>query len=227
MVWACQARRLSSAWGERHWRERVAGAVLTWMAVVNMAAVVDAQDQPAVTRVEEDWQLDIDTPNSVRSSPQLNCLTSTGADAQLLYALVLVNQSGSVGGNLTLQLWDGSRLLTSTDIPNTSATLDTVGERFNWTTRLSISHGVLTAEVFNFSSSRRANSSGKATIASISAPTKLNDLSNYDPNVTCARSGVEFGSMRVQKLMLRKTRVYTGKQKSVETSLERIVFQNN
>lgn len=198
------------------------------LAVVSLAICNPSQIRAEdVTAIEEDWQLDIDTPNSVRSSPQLNCLTSTRADAQSQYALVLVNQPGSVGGNLKLQLWDGSRLLTSTDVPNTSATLDTVGERINWTTRLSISHGVLTAEVFNFSSSRRGNSSGKTTIASISATTSLNDLSNYDSNVTCARSGVEFGSMRVQKLTLRKTRVFTGKQKSVETSLERVMFQNN
>ena len=100
------------------------------------------------------------------------------------------------------------------------------GERVNWTTRLSISKGVLTAEVFDLSSTTWGNSSGKTTIASISAPTSLHDLNSYDPNVTCQNSGVEFGNMRVQKLMLRKTRVFTGKQKSVETSLERVVFQS-
>jgi hypothetical protein len=198
------------------------------LAVVPLAIFNPSQIYAdGVTAIEEDWQLDIDTPNSLRSSPQIKCLTSTGADVRSQYAVVLVNQPGSVGVNLQLQLWEGSRLLTSTDVPKTSANHNTIGERINWTTRLSINNGVLTAEVFNFSSTTWGNSSGKTTIASISAPTSLNDLSNYDPNVTCVHTGVEFGSMRVQKLMLRKARVFTGKQKSVDTSLERVVFQNN
>jgi len=57
-----------------------------------------------VTSIEEDWQLDIDTPNSVRSSPQINCLTSTGAGIESQHALFLVNEPGSEGGNLRLQL---------------------------------------------------------------------------------------------------------------------------
>ena len=197
------------------------------LAVVSLAILSPSQIRAEnVTSIEEDWQLDIDTPSSVRNSPQINCLTSTGAGIESQHALFLVNEPGSEGGNLRLQLWNGDQLLATTDVPNTSAFLNTVGERINWTTRLSVSKGVLTAEVFNLSSDTWGNSSGKNSIASVSAPTSLSDLSSYNPNVTCQSSGVEFGNLRVQKLMLRKTRIYTGKQKSVETSLERVVFQS-
>lgn len=202
--------------------------LIGFFAVVSLAIQSSSQVRAeSVTSIEEDWQLQIDTPNAAKSSPQVNCLTSTGADIESPYALFLVNQPGSTGGNLQLQLWNGGQLLVTTDVPNSSAVLDKAGDRINWTTRLSVSKGVLTAEVLNLSSSTWGNSSGKNTIASVSAPTSLNDLNNYDPNVTCRNSGVEFGNMRVQKLLLRKTRIYTGKQKSVETSLERVVFQNN
>ena len=196
------------------------------LAVVSLAILSPSQIRAeSVTSIEEDWQLDIDTPNSVRSSPQINCLTSTGAGTQSLHALFLINEPGSVGGNLQLQLWNGGQLLATTDVPNTSDVLNTIGERINWTTRLSISNGVLTAEVFNLSSTTWGNSAGKTQSPVSPLPQVCSDLSSYDPNVTCQNSGVEFGNMRVQKLMLRKTRVYTGKQKSVETSLERVIFQ--
>jgi hypothetical protein len=197
------------------------------LAVVALVLVNSSQlYAQSVTQIEEDWQLDVDTPNSVCSSPQLNCLTSTGADIQSLYAIFLVNQLGSTGGNLQLQLWNGDQMLTTTDVPNSSAILNTIGERVNWTTRLSVSKGILTAELFNLSSTTWGNSTGKNTIASVSAPTSLAGLDSYDPNVTCQNSGVEVGNTRVQKLTLRKTRIYTGKQKSVETSLDRVIFQN-
>ena len=39
-----------------------------------------------VTSIEEDWQLEVDTPNEAKSSPQINCLTATGTDPQSLRA---------------------------------------------------------------------------------------------------------------------------------------------
>jgi hypothetical protein len=198
------------------------------LAVVALVLVNSSQlHAQSVTAIEEDWQLDINTSNAVRSSPQFDCLTSTGADIQSLYAILVVNQHGATGGNLQLQLWNGDQLLAITDVPNSSAILNTTGERINWTTRLSLSKSVLTAEILNLSSTTWGNSTGKNTIATVSAATSLAGLDSYDPNVTCQNSGVEIGNTRVQKLTLRKTRIYTGKQKSVETSLERVVYQNN
>jgi hypothetical protein len=204
-------------------RVLTAGLSIATLAVVNGASV-RAQ---TVTAIEQDWQLQIDTPNAGKTSPQVNCLTATGADPQSLRALFLVNELGPDGGNLQLQLWDGDQLLTSMDVSNSGAALNTIGEKVNWTTRLSLSKGVLTAEVYNLASDTWGTSTGKTRIASISTNTSLNDLNNYDPNVTCTSSGVEFGNARVQKLILRKSRIYTGNQKSVETSLDRVIFQNN
>ena len=180
-----------------------------------------------VASIEEDWQLDAGMPSSARSALKITCLTSTGAGTQSQHVIFLINETGSVGGNVQLQLWNGDQLLATTDVPGTREVLSKPGECVNWTTRLSVSNGVLTAEVLNFSSSTWGSSTGKATIATVATLTTLSDLNSYDPNVTCQSSGVEFGSMRVHKLTLRKTRIYTGKQKSVETSLDRVIFQNN
>jgi hypothetical protein len=203
---------------------RLAGGLAVVALVLANSSQLRAQ---TVTAIEEDWQLDINTSNSVRSSPQFNCLTSTGADIQSLHAILLVNQHETTSGNLQLQLWSGDQRLAITEVPNSSAILNTVGERITWTMRLSVSKSVLTAEILNLSSTTWGNSSGKNSIATVSATTTLAGLDSYDPNVTCQNSDVEVGNTRVQKLTLRKTRIYTGKQKSVETSLERVVYQHN
>src|SRR3954464_2064283 len=123
-------------------RVLTAGLSVATLAFVN-GAYVRGQ---SITAIEEDWQLEIDTPNAGKTSPQVNCLTATGTDPQSLRALFLVNEPRPQGGNLQLQLWDGDQLLSSMDVPNSSAALDTIGEKVNWTTRLSVSKGVLTAE---------------------------------------------------------------------------------
>ena len=198
------------------------------LAVASLATFNSSQIRAEnVASIEEDWQLDVGMPSSARSSLKINCLTSTGAGTQSQHVIFVINETGSVGGNVQLQLWNGDQLLATTDVPGIREVLSNAGECVNWTTRLSISKGVLTAEVLNFSSSTRGSSNGKATIATVATSTTLSDLNSYDPNVTWQNSGVEFGNMRVQKLVHRKTRIYTGKQKSVETSLERVVFQTN
>src|SRR3954470_19844241 len=74
-----------------------------------------------VTSIEDDWQLQIDTPNALKSSPQLNCVTSTGTGGESQHAIFLTNEGGSAGGNLRLQLWDGDQLLKTMDVPSSSA----------------------------------------------------------------------------------------------------------
>ena len=94
------------------------------LAVVSLATFNPSQIRAEnVTSIEEDWQLDVGTPSSARSSPQINCLTSTGAGIESLHVIFLINETGSVGGNLRLQLWNGDQLLATTDVPGTREVL--------------------------------------------------------------------------------------------------------
>src|SRR6476661_5919447 len=87
------------------------------LAILSLGGLSPSQSRAEnVTSIEEDWQLEVDTPNVAKSSPQINCLTSTGTNPQSLHALFLVNQTGSVGEQLQLQLWDGDQLLATTDV---------------------------------------------------------------------------------------------------------------
>jgi hypothetical protein len=178
-----------------------------------------------VTAVEEDWQLDIDTPSAARSSPQLNCVMSATGDNLSYYAVLLINQQSSQGGGLELQLWHGQTLLSSSQLANT-ASLGTMGERIQWTTQMSLSNnGVLTVQILSGSSTTWGRFGGKSELI-VSAQTPLQNLNFYNVNFSTGNSGVEFGNQRVSKLILRKVRVYESNKKSTEQALERIVFQN-
>jgi hypothetical protein len=178
-----------------------------------------------VNAVEEDWQLNVDTPSPRRSSPQLNCLTSSTGDSQSYYAVLLINQHGAEGGGLELQLWRGTTLLDSSDLGSYES-LATSGERVQWTTRMELSNnGLLTVQVLNGTSNTWGKFGGKSNLT-VSAQTTLQNLNSYDPNATTTLSGVEYGNQRVEKLILRKVRLYTNNKKSVEQALERVVFQN-
>src|SRR5689334_4717104 len=48
----------------------------------------------SITQIEEDWELDLNTPNSLWTLPQLNCVTSAGGDLRSMHAVFLVDQTG-------------------------------------------------------------------------------------------------------------------------------------
>jgi hypothetical protein len=181
-----------------------------------------------ITAVEEDWLLEVDAPNPAASSPQVNCLISPAAGPQGVHAVFLLNErtaGTSVGGGLQLQLWNGPTLLGVGSFPASTASLGTSGERITWTTRMSVANGVLTIQVQSGKSNTWGNFGGGSQLL-VSTPTSLVNLNSYDPNLTTANSGVDFGNRRVDKLVLRKIRLYSGNKKLVEQADERVVYQN-
>lgn len=179
----------------------------------------------SITMIEEDWELDLLTPNSMKSSPQLVCALSPYANCQSYYATFDINKRSTdgAGGGLQVQLWYGQQLLGFGNFSLTDS-LDSVGDRIRWTERLSLSNkGVLTFEIVNGSSQTWPKFPGNGEL-SVSTNTNLIDLNAYDPNVTAAYSGVDFGNSRVDKLILRKVRTYTSGKKSVERALDRVVY---
>lgn len=177
-----------------------------------------------VTAIEEEWQLEVGTSNSAKSSPQVTTLISSTGDASGYHALLLVNHQGSHGGGIQLQLWNGANLIATGEEELES--LSNIGEKIQWTTRMEVNNqGQLIVQVLNGSSTTWGKFGGKAGLV-VSAPTSLSNLNGYDPNVTVANTGIDYGSQRVNKLVLRKIRVFTDNKKSVEQALERVVYQN-
>jgi len=202
------------------WRRLTACAIATAVLLI-MAPAAIGQD---TTAIEEEWQLDVGPPNSSRHSPQLNCFISPVGNTDSYYAVLLVNQNSNGGGGLELQLWHGQSMVDSSSY-DTSTGLDTVGERVQWTTRMSVDNkGLLTVQVISGSSTSWGRFGGKNDLI-VSAATSLKNLNGYNSSFTTDSSGVEYGHRRVSKLTLRKIRVYSGNKKSVEQAVDRVVHE--
>jgi len=66
----------------------------------------------SITMVEEDWELDLNTPNSSKSSPQLTCAMSPLGDCNSLYATFDINKRSidAKGGGLQVEIWYADNL---------------------------------------------------------------------------------------------------------------------
>ena len=202
-------------------------STLRWQAGVVLAVIAGLLLVPAIARaggngnggggstdvvkVEEDWELDVGTPNTDDSAPQLTFLISPTGDVSSYYAVFTVNQRltlDSVGG-LQLQIWNGESLLSSTTFAGTSS-LNNSGEKIQWTTRMSLSSGgTLTVEVA--SSHGGSNEWGNFDLTT-SASTNLSNLNGYDISGTVSgnNSGIDFGNTRVSQIVLQAIRTFTG-----------------
>lgn len=189
---------------------------IVWPLAILLSALLAnpswAQTSSA-TRIEEDWELVIGEPSQNSSAPQVTCLMSPVGGADSLYATFLVNYGNTptpTAGGLQLQAWNGKTLLTSKQHPD-QAVLNTPGEIIRWTQRMQVTSGHLVFEVVNGTSTTwgafGADESLRVTVAN--GPQNLDE---YSPTVSVNHSGVSFAANRVQSLVLKRVRAYTGEQ---------------
>jgi len=168
-----------------------------------------------ITQIDENWQLQIGTPNSSIGSPQLTFLISPTADTSGYYAILTVNQRDGAVGGLQLTLYNGDTAVSgaSATYSNTSA-LATASEKITWTTSMSYASGTLTVSVGNLNSTTWGNDN--KTILTVSTAASLNYLDSYDltGGVSAANSGVDFGNQRVSSVIIKSITPYYGSKKS-------------
>lgn len=208
----------------RHWKTFCfVGGILFASQVVCYAEVI--------TMVEEDWELILNAPNATISTPQLTLAISPVANCNSLYATFEINKRSidTKAGGLQIQMWNGDNLASGGTSVSTCAitnSLYVTGEKLLWTQRMSVDNkGVLTITVLN-GTSQSWGKFGNSVELTVSAASSLNDLNAYDPNVSAANSGVDFGGAQVGKLILRKVRTYSNGKKNIDRALDRVVYPN-
>lgn len=225
MSWTCRARRLSSRWGdERRWRERLAGIVLTWMAVVNLAPVVEAQEQAAVTRVEEDWELVVAQPDPDTTAPQVTCVISPSGNLDGHYASVELNhqtQPDFASGGVHLQSWSGEDPL-GTYTSSQTGLLNLESETVTWTQSMELVGSALKFSVEGDSATWGHFGGGEELKANVGS--SLENLNDYRPDTSVANSGVGFASNRVTRLVLKEVRYYSAQGLLLSDTTERVVY---
>jgi hypothetical protein len=82
------------------WNSGLAVVLLVFGLFVSLGVTpCMAGQRTDITKVDEYWELDLNTPNSANSAPQLTFLISPTGTTNSVYAVFVVNQrDGEVGG---------------------------------------------------------------------------------------------------------------------------------
>ena len=185
------------------------GALATLALVFGpLSPQTSAWDGTDVVCVEEDWELVVDEPDATTNSPQVTCVTSPVGHVNGVYVAFDLNHHSLTdyySGGLQLQLWHDDVPL-SDDYPRMYNLLSSTGEVVTWTQRMRLGDERLRFEVVNGLSSSWGAFGGSTL--SVSVETNLENLNQYSPDVSVANSGVGFGGNRVERLALKRVRLY-------------------
>ena len=210
---------------------RIAGCHLVGLilATICCSPILPAIAEEAVAvRVEEDWVLDIGTPDPNSTAPQVISTFSPKSHLDGWRAAFELNHQSQpffTPGGLQLHLWNGDEPIDFRKIPQTQ-TLSLAGEQVSWTQAMSVAHGELTVEIINGTSSCWGAFGGQGYLK-MSVSTNLTNLNNYDPAISVQHSGVGYAANRVDSLVLKQVRVvFADGQIAVDDQI-RIVCQNN
>jgi hypothetical protein len=175
--------------------------------------VVLAVDEPSITRVEEDWQVEMATPNASEFAPQITTVISPRSDLDHSYAVFELNhatQPGFEAGGLQMQCWYGDSFIHSSRHMQ-AVSLDTPNEVITFTMAMSLSDRWLKFEIEN-GSSPTWGAFGKGLNGNLKQwwYSSLENLNQYNPQNSVDNSRVGFASYRVKKLQLKTVRYYSG-----------------
>jgi hypothetical protein len=197
------------------------GGLLPMLILAAAASSADAQS-PVITRVEQDWELVVTSPDPVNDAPQMVCVISPVGHVHSLYAAFELNQRTQPDfspGGLQLQIWDGETMLRA------RSSLDNVlsqnNETITWTQKMQLVDGQLIVEIADGSSATWGAFGGALRLT---VNTGLSNLNGYESNVSVANSGVGYGGNRVQSLVLKRTRFITDAGQTLEDSVPKTVF---
>lgn len=180
----------------------VAGVLVSSTRAIDLGA--------SVKKVEEDWELVLNDPDTNVNAPQVTCVISPVNHTDGVYAALELNHGTLpeyTAGGLQLQVWNGEDWLTVRDHADTS--LQNSGEVVTWTRRMWLNDGKLTFRVLNGNSTSWGTFGDNENIK-LSISSSLSNLNLYSPDVSKANSGVGFGAQRVQSLVLKRVRYYDG-----------------
>jgi hypothetical protein len=197
---------------------RAAAQVVRWRGT-RMAAVLllclaptaGAFDPQPVTKIEEDWEIQIAEPSPDEVLPQLYVVTTPTGNLEGQYSVFEINNlllPEFYGGGLQFQTWWG-------DQPTGEAHHDdykafaTTGETVTFTVSMRVFEGSLSFRVKNGQSSTWGTFGDNASLR-ILRPTNVSDLSAYSPDVSTRLSRVGSGRGRVTKFVLKQVRYYNG-----------------
>jgi hypothetical protein len=183
-------------------------------------------DNPVITRVEEDWQLIVATPDTTEQGPQATiCMspTSVQSDPFVAFDLNYREYPDFESGGMQVQVWSNNQVIqTATQHRDQFATDN---ETITWTQSMSLSDSQVTYQVKNGSSMTWGQFGGDDDLQ-VTFPTSAADLGAYSPDYSANSSGVTWQSNRVTSLTLVQIRYYAGSMLINTDTNPRVIVSN-
>jgi hypothetical protein len=190
------------------------------------AASARGEGSPQITRIEEDWKIEIGAPDPDNDAPQISIVCAPHGTLSRTHAVFEVNhatQPEYFAGGLQLQRWRGDSMLAFRDHPNHNLA-HTNNEIITFTMAMKIDDGQLHFEVLD-GSSTTWGAFGDGGHLKSSAATWWNSFSSYDPETSLTQSRVGYASHRVRNLTRTAVRYYSGDSLVASDASERTVHQ--
>lgn len=163
-----------------------------------------------IVRIEEDWTVEVGTPDPEKHAPQIIVVVSPTADLSSRHGLFELNHRTlpdySAGG-MQLQVWNGQTNLEKQSSPHTNV-LSNVDEVVKFTMRMKVDNGLLQFEVVNGTSETWGVFGNQGNLKS-TVSTGLTDLSGYRKSTSTTHSQIGFAKHRVKCLKRTAVRYYS------------------
>ncbi len=198
-----------------------------FLAVFVFASVTTADD-PDVIRVEEDWRIEIGTPNSSEHAPQILTVMSPLGHIEGPHVIFELNHStfpDFEAGGTQLQKWFHEVNLGYRNFPNNNR-LDRIDEVIDFTSRMEIADGDLNFEIRDGTSATWNCFGGQGYLKTTFRYLPIANLNAYSPEVSTKNSRIGFASHRVRKLVLKEVRYYSSDGLITRDETDRVVHEH-
>ncbi len=202
-----------------------------------VAAHVGADDQtgfgsnqpqgPPITRVEEDWQITVGTPDPDLNAPQVTMVMSpylSGIGHHAVFEINSQTQPNYSAGGLQLQRWFGQENFADVVSPGNTGVMQTPNEVVTFTMSMEVQGPLLTFGVSN-GNSQTWGKFGNDNELNLSVLFDYPNLNCYDSSASLAYSYVGFGSNRVQQVVRTAVRYYSNGNLLSTDSTQQVLWQ--
>jgi hypothetical protein len=175
--------------------------------------------QSPVTRIEEDWEMDVVFARDDLGAPQISTLMSPDASTAEYFTFEIncATSPEPEDGGLQVNAWVGDE---SYDFKNppTDRSLERMHEVISWTQVIEVQDNTITFSIKDFRSRSLGNYQNEPLLQ-VSMPSSLSDLGAYSAQHSLNKSGVPYALNRVNVMMLKSVRSYSGETQVSATEL--------
>jgi hypothetical protein len=172
-----------------------------------------------IIRVEEDWELVVETPDPLTDAPQVSTWmfpSNDQSDGHFGVDLNHAQRPDYEGGGLQTKSYLGEALVDD-KLENPGSNLNSNGESVRWTQLIAIVGNELVFAVKNGQSSSWGSFGGPSTAVKLSS--NLSNLNDYSPSRSIQSSGIGFAANRVGSLKLVRIRAFLSNGTYIQTDL--------